>query len=75
MLEKELKQCERYLEEEHSNRAMLKHLITLNYLTRGEIFEIILKNNINKKNNLLLVISILNLIAMLLLIILLGTSI
>lgn len=71
MLEKEIKKSERYLEEEHSNRAMLKHLITLNYLTRGEIIEIILKNNRNKKNNFLLVISILNLIAMILLMLLL----
>lgn len=75
MLENERKKCEEYLSKKHSKKEILMHLVTLTYLTRGEIFEIMTKNNSNKKNNFLLVISILNLIAMLLLIIILGINI
>lgn len=45
MLNKELKECQNYLNKQHSNNELLKEIIKLHRLTRGELFDILLEFN------------------------------
>lgn len=79
MLGEELKKYQKYINKQHSNNEMLKEIIKLKFVTRGELFDILLGINTKLfkiKRNLIIFLSIailsllLNLVCMILLMLL-----
>lgn len=63
MLDRELKLYQSYIDYKPSDHDMLVNLTKLQYLTRGELFDMIIynKRTITKKQKIIIVISLVNL--------------